>query len=326
MGGKQLPETMTLIRDNIMQYDNPLAVSAKENAEWAADLHLPKKGPVLFYTGGEYQLLPFMDSLVTVMDIVDPGTPIFGWMMSMRDLVHKSGMAPEKIFASVFAQDKKRFFSINRKAALILKALGYELAYDGENEIYSGALLHELGFEDALGEYAKRVSSFINNSGAKTVVCMSPHAAEMFSLIYPNYGDFPDIEVKTFVEMVHAKRDMLPKNFYRGLVTLHDSCRMAREMDVVDEFREVLDAMNVRYEEPFRWGKWSTCCGGPIKTTYAELSHKLSQKRVDELAATGAQIALLSCPYCLSALKGAKPTNHIEIMDFVEFLAKGYDL
>ena len=115
MGGKQLPETMTLIRDNIMQYDNPLAVSAKENAEWAKGLNLPKKGDILFYTGGEYQLLPFMDSLVSVMDIVDPGSHMFGWMMSMRDLVHKSGLAPEKIFASVFAQDKERFFSVNKE-------------------------------------------------------------------------------------------------------------------------------------------------------------------------------------------------------------------
>lgn len=326
MGGKQLPETLTLIRDNILQYDNPLAVSARENAEWAKDLNLPKKGDILFYTGGEYQLLPFMDSLLAVMDIVDPGTPVFGWMMSMRDLVHKSGMAPEKVFASVFAQDKERFFSINKKAARILKALGYDICYDGENEIYSGALLHELGFEDALGVYAKRVATFLNQSGAKTVVCMSPHAAEMFALIYPQYGDFPDVEVKTFIQMVHEKRHMLPKNFYRGLVTLHDSCRMAREMDVVDEFREVLDAMNVRYKEPFRTGKWSTCCGGPIKTTYAELSHKISQKRANELAETGAQIALLSCPYCLSALKGCKTAMHMEIMDFVEFLAKGYKL
>lgn len=326
MGEKQLPETLTLIRDNIMQYDNPLAVSAKENAEWAQDLKLPKKGDILFYTGGEYQLLPFMDSLLAVMDIVPSSNPVFGWMMSMRDLVHKSGMAPEKIFASVFAQDKDRFFSINKKAAIILKTLGYDICYNGETEIYSGALLHELGFEEALGEYAKRVSAFLNQSGAKTVVCMSPHAAEMFSIVYPQYGDFPNVEVKTFVQMVHEKRHLLPKDFYRGLVTVHDSCRMAREMNVVDEFRDVLDAMNVRYKDPFRSGKWSTCCGGPIKTTYADLSHKLGQKRVDELAETGAQIALLSCPYCLSALKGCKMTNHIEMMDFVEFLAKGYNL
>lgn len=326
MGGKQLPETMTLIRDNIMQYDNPLAVSAKENAEWAKGLNLPKKGDILFYTGGEYQLLPFMDSLVSVMDIVDPGSHVFGWMMSMRDIVHKSGFAPEKIFASVFAQDKERFFSVNKKAATILKTLGYDICYDGENEIYSGALLHELGFEEALGIYAKRVATFLNNSGAKTVVCMTPHAAEMFSYVYPKYGDFPQIEVKTFVQLVHEKRHLLPKNFYDGTVVVHDSCRMAREMGVVNEFREVLDTMNVTYKEPFRFGKWTTCCGGPIKMNYTDISHKICQKRVDELAETEASIALVSCPYCLSALDGAKKPDNMQIMDFVEFLAKGYSL
>ena len=129
MGGKQLPETLTLIRDNILQYDNPLAVSARENCRVGEGSEPAEKGDILFYTGGEYQLLPFMDSLLAVMDIVDPGTPVFGWMMSMRDLVHKSGMAPEKVFASVFAQDKERFFSINKKAARILKALGYDICY-----------------------------------------------------------------------------------------------------------------------------------------------------------------------------------------------------
>lgn len=263
---------------------------------------------------------------MSVMDIVDPGSHVFGWMMSMRDIVHKSGFAPEKIFASVFAQDKERFFSVNKKAATILKTLGYDICYDGENEIYSGALLHELGFEEALGIYAKRVATFLNNSGAKTVVCMTPHAAEMFSYVYPKYGDFPQIEVKTFVQLVHEKRHLLPKNFYDGTVVVHDSCRMAREMGVVNEFREVLDAMNVTYKEPFRFGKWTTCCGGPIKMNYTDISHKISQKRVDELAETEASIALVSCPYCLSALDGAKKPDNMQIMDFVEFLAKGYSL
>lgn len=325
MAEKKLPETLTLIRDNIMQYDNPLAVSAKENAQWAQNLNLPAHGELLFYTGGEYQLLPFIDSLVKVMDVVDPSSRLFGWFMQMRDLAHTTGYAPEKIFASVFAQDKDRFFAINQKAVKILKGLGYDLCYDGEKEIYSGALLHELGFEEALSAYSKRIGLFLKSTGAKTVVCMTPHAAEMFSLVYPKYGDFPDIEVKTFVQLVHERRHLLKVKPYRGLVTLHDSCRMAREMNVVDEFRDILNDLDVRYKEPFRTGRWSTCCGGPIKVTYPELSHKLAQKRVDELADTGAQLALVSCPYCLSALDSAHKTNHIQIIDFVEFLARGYE-
>lgn len=324
MAKKTLPETMSLVRDNIMEYKSPLAVSAKENAEWAKDLDLPARGDLLFYTGGEYQLLPFMDSLMTVMGLVPPGSSFFSWMMTMRDLVHKMGPAPEKIFASVFAQDKDRYFSINRKAAKILLRLGYDLAYDGEHEIYSGALLHEMGFDEALGAYSKELGRFLQGTGAKTVVCLSPHAAEMFKLVYPHYKDFPQVEVKTFAELVWASRDQLPKYETEDVYTIHDSCRMARELGVSQEFRDILDGMGVRYVEPDRHGAWTTCCGGPIKMTYPNLSHKLGVGRVEELAATGANRAIVSCPYCLSALTLKTKQPIIEIEDFVELIARGY--
>lgn len=326
MGKKKLPETMTLIRDNILAYENPLAVSAKENAQWAEDLALPKRGDILFYTGGEYQLLPFIDSLMAVMNLIDPGSKAFSWLMGMRDLVNKTGMAPEKMYASVFAHDKDRFFSVNRKAVQILQKLGYHMSYHGEKEIYSGALLMELGFIEAAKLYQTRVAEFIKDSGAKTVVCMSPHAAEVLRLEYPKMGDFPDIEVTTFIEMVHARKDRLPMHPGNEKVVIHDSCRMAREMGVIDEFREVLDAMDVGYVEAFRNGRWTTCCGGPIKTTYPELAHKLARKRYIELAKTGADKTLVACPYCLSALLGADKHKRFEVEDMVEFIAEGYGI
>ena len=324
MSKKDLPETMTLVRDNIMAYKNPLAVSAKENAAWADDLNLPKTGDILFYTGGEYQLLPFLDSLMAVMDLVKPGGAAFSWMMNLRDLVHKLGPAPEKIFASVFAQDKERYFGINRKAAKILLNLGYDLAYDGANEIYSGALLHEMGFEDALGAYSRTVGDYLRRTQAKTVVCLSPHAAEVFKLVYPKYKDFPALTVKTFPEMVWAKRDQLPVCESDTVYALHDSCRMARELGVSQELRDILDAMQISYVEPERRGAWTTCCGGPIKMTYPDLSHKLGLGRVEELAATGATHAIVSCPFCLSALTLKKHKPFLMVEDFVEVVARGY--
>lgn len=324
--GKKMPETMALIEKNILQYSNPLAVSAKENAQWAEGLHLPKQGDVLFYTGGEYQLLPFIDSLLAVMDLLNPSSKAFGWLMTMRDLVNKTGLAPEKIYASVFAQDKNRFFAVNRKAARILQLLGYNIAYNGEKEIYSGALLFELGFLDAAKLYQERMADFVVESGAKTIVCMSPHAADVLKLEYPKLGGFPEVEVKTFIELVYAKRDLLPVHPTPQKVVIHDSCRMARELGIVDELRTVLDAMKVPYVEAFRYGAWTTCCGGPIKTTYAELAHKVAQKRYVELAKTGAGMALVSCPYCLSALLGADKQKRFEIKDMVEMIGEAYKL
>ncbi len=322
MSKKVLPETMTLIRDNILDKKNPLAVSSKENAAWAQDLNLPQKGKLLFYTGGEYQLLPFIDSLMGVMDIVDPGSRTFSWLMDMRDLVRKTGFVPEKIFASVFAQDKKRFFEINKKAAQILLDLGYDIAYDGENEIYSGALLHEMGFKEALALYSRDINYFLNNSGAETIVCLSPHAAEVFKYVYPKYKDCPNVKVKTFPELLWEQREKLPKVTLDKPIAVHDSCRLAREMGVVTELRDVFDAMGVEYVDPKRSGLWTTCCGGPIKMTYPDLSQKLAAQRCDELLATGATDAVVACPFCLSALKSTdRPLN---IIDLVELVAEGY--
>ncbi len=322
MSKKQLPETMTLIRDNILENKNPLAVSAKENAQWAKDLHLPKKGKLLFYTGGEYQLLPFIDSLLKVMDLVDPGSMAFSWMMSMRDLAHTTGLVPEKIFASVFAQDKKRFFDINRKAAAILMHLGYDICYNGEAEIYSGALLHEMGFKDALALYSRDINRFLNESGAETVVCLSPHAAEVFKYVYPAFKDFPDIQIKTFPELLWARRDRLPSVASSAKFVVHDSCRLAREMGVVSELRDILDAAEVNHVDPTRSGVWTTCCGGPIKMVYPELSHRLAEQRYEELTATGANKAVVACPFCLSALKSAGKS--LEIVDLAELIMEGF--
>lgn len=324
MAEKKIPETMGLIRDNIQDFYNPLAVSARENALWAKDIPLRKTGPLLFYTGGEYQLLPFMDALMGVAKLVPVDSKAFSGIMELRNLVRKLGFAPEKLFASLFAVDKKRFFGVNRKALLILKDLGYDLAYDGEKEIYSGALLFEMGMEEVAKVYAEDLARFFRQSGAKTVVCMSPHAADVLKHKYSQYPGFPDLEVCTFIDLVAKRKDQLPSYPGQARVVIHDSCKMARDLDTVAPFREVLDAMGVPYVEAERWGRWTTCCGGPVKITYPDLAHKVARKRYAELAKTGADMALTSCPYCLSALLGADAKNRFEIIDMVELLAEGY--
>lgn len=324
MSQNKFPETMSLVRENIIELKSPLGLSAKENAAWARSFHFPKQGDFLFYTGGEYQLLPFIDSLMGVMKFVDPGSQVFSWMMALRDMVHKTGLVPEKIFASVFAADKDRYFSINRKAAQILLRLGYDLAYDGEHEVYSGALLHEMGYSDALAEYSGEVARYLQRTRAKQVVCLSPHAAEMFKLVYPQYKDFPDIQVYTFVELVWARRDQLPKLEKDHRFVVHDSCRLAREMNVVTELRDILDALGLEHCDPMRSGAWTTCCGGPIKMTYPDLSKKLAKQRVDELLETGAHQAIVSCPFCLSALDGGDPT--LSVIDLIELIGEAYHL
>ncbi len=322
---KKIPPVLEILRDNIVKYGNPLALKPNETSTWAKELNLPEKGDILFYTGGEYQLLPYIDSLVKTLTYVNPASKIFSWLMEARKLINMTGINAEKIYASILAKDKKRYFSINYKAVYILKQLGYDVCYDRKGELYSGALLYELGFWKDLNTYAERVSESIRKTEAKTIVCISPHAAEMFKLIYPQIVDFPEIEVKTFTEMVWEKRELLPPVKHNEPVVVHDSCRLARELGIAEELRDILDAVGVKHVEPIRHKEWTTCCGGPSKMLFPDVSKIVAGRRVTELSDTGATKALISCPYCLSALQsGVDKSNEIILDDVVEFLYRGF--
>lgn len=322
---KKLPPVLEILRDNIVAHGNPLALNAKELSSWTKELNLPEKGQTLYYTGGEYQLLPYIDSLVKTLTYVDATSNIFSWLMHVRKIVNKTGINAEKIYASILAQDKQRYFSINYKAVTILQKLGYELCYDSKNELYSGALLYELGFRKDLKTYAQQVADSIEKTEAKTIVCLSPHAAEMFKLVYPKLVDFPQVKVRTFIDMVWEKRDLLPKVDYDGSVVIHDSCRMARELGISEEIRDILTSVGVTYVEPIRNKEWTTCCGGPSKMLFPEIAKTVAERRIVELSDTGSKKALISCPYCLSALQSGivKGTDFV-LDDIVEFLYRGF--
>ncbi|MFZ3101683.1 MAG: (Fe-S)-binding protein [Desulfitobacteriaceae bacterium] len=321
----KLPPVLNIIRGNIMKHSNPLAMKGTEVAAWAKRLNLPERGDLLFYTGGEYQLLPFMDSLIGTMTLMDTGGKAFSLMMGARNIINKTGINAEKLYASVLAKDRERFNSVSYKAAIILQKLGYEFCYLGEKEIYSGALLSELGFCEDMKTYAVKVVDVIKQSGAKTIVCLSPHAAEVLKFVFPKLIPDFSYEIRTFVELVWERRDLLPAINSAETVVIHDSCRLARELEIDEELRDILQSVGVPFLEAKCNRKWTTCCGGPNKFLFPEVSHLVAARRVEELEETGANIILTSCPYCLASLQGGQgKENKTKIEDLIEFLYRGF--
>lgn len=321
---RKLPAVLEIIRGNIIKHGNPLALKGTEVAAWAKDLNLPKTGELLFYTGGEYQLLPFIDSLVKTMTLMDQGSKSFSMMIGVRNILNKAGISAEKLYASVLAKDKERFQSVCYKSARILQSLGYDLCYSGEEELYSGALLYELGYWEDLSEYGRKVLRVFKESHAKTIVCLSPHAAEVLKFVYPKLGLPHDLEIKTFVELVWEQRNKLNLIQPSQTVVIHDSCRLARELNITEELRDILTSVGAQFQEASRNRSWTTCCGGPSKLLFPELSHTMAGRRVEELQETGAELMLTSCPYCLSALEGAlDKKDKDQVIDLIEFLYRG---
>lgn len=325
-----LPQTVDVIRGNINKYGNPLALKGSEIASWARELNLPLHGEdYLFYTGGEYQLIPYIDSLVQTMTMMDQGSKVFSLMMGVRNLIDKTGISAEKLYASVLARDRDRYNNISYKAASILKELGLNFCYLGERELYSGALLYELGFWDDLQIHAQKVVSLVNETGAKTIICLSPHSAEVFKLVYPKLVDNFNIEIRTFVDMVSellTAEKKLNLSGFSGKVVIHDSCRMARELGITEEIRSILSKFEgVTMVEAEQNRNWTTCCGGPCKILFPDISERIASYRVKELEETGAELIITFCPYCMAAIdKGIDSKKSVlQLEDFIEFLYRG---
>ncbi|KJS49427.1 (Fe-S)-binding protein [Desulfosporosinus sp. BICA1-9] len=320
----KMPMVLDIISENIIKHGNPLALKGSEVASWAKELDLPVKGELLFYTGGEYQLLPFIDSLVKTITHLDQGSKMFSMMMGARNILNKTGINAEKMYASVLAKDKVRYNSVCLKAAKVLQGLGYEFCYAGNEELYSGALLYELGYLEDMKTYVQKVVEVIRKSGAKTIVCLSPHAAEVFKFVYPKMVEGFDFEIVTYVDLIWQRRDKLAKIQSTGPVVIHDSCRLARELGIHQELRDILESVGADVKEAPRNREWTSCCGGPIKILFPELSHVIGARRVNELKESGAEHILTSCPYCLSALEGGRAKGDSAIIeDLIEFLYRG---
>ncbi|MFZ7104253.1 MAG: (Fe-S)-binding protein [Peptococcaceae bacterium] len=326
----QIPVLLELIKDNILDYGNPLGLTGREINKWQNEPALPLTGEILFYTGGEYQLLPFLDSLTNAVGHFDIEGRFFSAALGVRNLINKIGVSAEKIYGKVMSSDEKRYQMIPHKAARILQGMGLEICSLAERELYSGALLYEFGYQAEFKTHAEKLIQLIKGTQAREIVCLSPHSAEMFKYHYPAIDPWcRKLKVYTFSEYLYGKGERL--TIAGGLpqqkVTIHDSCRLVRELGFGAQIRVFLKNKfpDIEIIEAENSGSWTVCCGGPGKMMLPALANTIAKGRMNELEQTGAAEVLTFCPYCLAALeKGKDPVkSKIIISDIVEFLARG---
>jgi Fe-S oxidoreductase len=102
-------------------------------------------------------------------------------------------------------------------------------------------------------------------------------------------------------------------------VTYHDSCHLARHMEVFDEPRNVIGALaNLVEMENNREN--SLCCGagGGVKSAYPEIATQMAKTRIGQAMDTGCKTLVTACPFCKLNLSN----DELEVLDLTEFLVK----
>jgi len=326
-GSKALvSQALSMLQENIERTGDPLGFRHAYWTEWASGLGLPHGGPQVLLTARMYQMLPYLTQTTAMVEKFKPLVA----SRSMRKLVAAgSRLAGEMIVRrraeANAAELKTRCDHILQGIVAALASAGIHPGYLYEDEPYSGALLYDLGLE-GIALHAQKVYRQLKDSGVREVITVDPHTTYMLRTIYPQFIEPFELQVTHYLDLL-ATHDMaasqtnmekLPTSF-----VVHDSCVMARHLMISKPLRTVVDGLHLSCKEPENTGNCTACCGGPIEYAFGELSEKISEIRIAELAAVEKNV-LVACPICLVNLGKHQVEAGPNVYDIGESLYSAY--
>jgi len=320
-----IPPALSLISTNTVSSGNPLGLTIQDCASWANNLQIPNKGDTILYTGCEYQMTSYIQSLRNILKKVKFQDSFFSAFQHIQGFVDLT-----KAYTHIVKKQRETYDNFLRMSALTLMRLNIDFAYL-EGELYSGALLYEYGLFEEFQKQAQLVADVFKQAGVKRIITLSPHSAEIFLKVYPKFVDSFDFEITTYVSVITdaVKKSNRALSLAEPLiVTLHDPCHLARSLNVTEEPREVLQAIkNLVLKEVASNRRLTVCCGAPCELIYPELAELAAAKRVRELAETGAKVAITLCPFCHANLTGGVRLTgkDIRIIDFIEIVCQALE-
>ncbi|MFH0787789.1 MAG: (Fe-S)-binding protein, partial [Pseudomonadota bacterium] len=271
--GKGVPDLMNQTLERLFNYENPWVASKRERAALAKSLDIP-----VLKKGGQAVPLCYFLGCTTSYD--------------------------------VRAQEIAGAFSG------ILKQAGVPFGILAEKEPCCGDIPRVVGEGGLFQEKMENCLDLFEQYGIEEVVTSSPHCFHTFRNEYSGRGFGVRHYSLVLWELIADKRLRLQKSLNCTL-TYHDPCYLGRHNRIFQEPREIIRAVpgTTLIEMPHH-GADSLCCGGGGGRMWQgqELrgESRMSEIRVREAQATGAEILITACPLCLIMLEDAVKTLGLE--------------
>ncbi len=308
-----------LMVDNLNKRGSVFPLSARKSTRWAKGLGIPRGGETVLYTGAMYQLLPYIVSMVRLLERVEDtflARYVFLGRFANR-FINLSGLAARPSRADVEKYDR-----MLQNVAGLLQQAGVQFGYLYEDDLYAGALAYDMGVDATLQAHARRVQATLRKHGVRKVITLDPHTTNMLRSVYPTVLEGFDVEVSSYLEVL-AEADAEPLRRVAEDVVIHDSCVYARCEGVIDQPRRLLERAGYLLLEPRESRNLTYCCGGPIEALFPKKSHDIGVARVEQLKGTGGKQATTMCPICLASLDKAAGGS-LPMEDISVYLRRAY--
>ncbi|MCS7126199.1 MAG: (Fe-S)-binding protein [Aigarchaeota archaeon] len=308
-----IKEILRIIVENVIRVGMPIPVSRRVVFKWAEGLGLKKNSETILFTGTLYQLVPYITSIVGRLESIEK-SKLSSLLMSFGAKL--SGIA-DRLLVRTPRGEIERQYEVLRRIVALLKKTDTRFGYLYEDDMYSGALLYDMGLDNYFREHAEKVYDRLKDLGVETLITVDPHTTYIMKEVYREVLPRYSLKVKNYLEVLSSS-DLTPYRIIRKDVTIHDPCYYARYLKIVEEPRKLLRSGGINIIEANRVRELTFCCGGPIESISPTLSRSVALMRMDELSTSCKNIVVM-CPICYANLSRVKAvdTNVDDISNYL---------
>ncbi|UCF09089.1 MAG: (Fe-S)-binding protein [Thermoplasmata archaeon] len=219
-----------------------------------------------------------------------------------------------------------RLVKVAKATAEILNLAETDFGILGSKESCCGESIRKTGNEELFKRLAREnIKTFVEN-GVKKILVSSPHCYHTFKNEYPEFMvNFEVLHISQYIHELLVKGRLNINKGYKKKVAYHDPCYLGRHNGIYDEPRAALRRIpGLELIEMSDSQENSLCCGGGGGRIWMETprGERFSDLRVEQALATGAEVLVTSCPYCITNFEDScltlEVSEAIEIKDITE--------
>lgn len=231
-------------------------------------------------------------------------------------------------FVGCYGSFDKRNIAVARSFVKICQAAEVKVAILGKEEKCCGEPMRKMGNEYLYQSLAVENIELINAYGVRKIVATCPHCFNTLAKDYRDLGLRVEVEHYTVFLEGLLKSGKLRIKTKELSCTYHDSCYLGRHNDIYDAPRALISAAGGTLTEMGKNREESFCCsaGGGRILAEEKIGERINVKRAQMAAATGAEVLVANCPFCLTmfedGVKGAGIESSLTPRDIAEILAE----
>lgn len=302
-----LPRPLAYFVNNALRRGRPFPVSAASITAWTEGLHLPRRGPRVFFAG----LYPYMAAVEVLfragLSLSAERLNLASTLLILLQKLRLDGLALRWAPGREDAGNGEPYRQALVGSVRTLQRLGLEVAYLYEEEPWCGIELHTYGLLKPFARHARGVYTRLKELGIREIITSDTLTAVAFKRIYPRFIEDFDITVRHLIEVLAERRgEKWGDGRLKGTtVVFSDPCYVARHLRLLEEPRHILQSIGgVKLREAENNRLNTRCvCGGGMEVANPKLVMEMAKRRAQELVDTEAQTIVTSCPVCVMMLR-----------------------